>query len=70
MVALHNQSETMEEERSGSAFLDRADCIYAGLGVRGENHLKGLGGKMRAGAPRAVMGGPPPQSQGHIPRRI
>lgn len=38
MVALHNQSETIEEGASGTAFLDRADCIYAGMEARGENH--------------------------------
>ena len=39
MVPLHNQSETIEEEReSSSAFLDKAHCIHAGMEVREGGH--------------------------------
>lgn len=70
MVALHNQSETIEEGsgRAGSAFLDRADCIYAGMEARGETIKRDWGSKMWAGAGSAVMGGPHCKAKDIYPR--
>lgn len=42
MVALHNQSETIEEESEGLCLLDRTDCIYAEMEVWGKA-LKRIG---------------------------
>lgn len=65
---LHNQSETIAQECSGQAFLDSADCIYAGLEVRGGSvKWDWDAGRCREGLMRVA---PTAESQGHTPRSI